>query len=86
MEMLTVCCCLVELISMIECHIDNCTVIGPHLAHFSQGQRGLEFIPECIGWEAGKYPGHLASPSSWTYTSHLPMGNLVHLIWSVGGH
>lgn len=74
LEMLTVCWSLVELISMIECHIDNCTVIGPHLAHFSQGHSRLELIPERIGWEAGKYPGHLASPSGRTYTLSFTYG------------
>lgn len=47
--MLTVCWSLVELIYMIECHVDNCAVIGPHLACFSQGHSRMELIPECFG-------------------------------------
>lgn len=77
---------LAELISMIECRIDNCTVIGPHSAHFSQGCRRLEIIPECIGWEAGKHPGHLGSPSGRTYTRSFTCGQFrLHRIRSVGG-
>lgn len=72
LEMLTLCWRLVEQISMIEC--DNCIVSGPHLSHLSQGYSGLEFIPEWAGWEAGKYPGHLASPSGRTNTLSFTYG------------
>lgn len=80
-EMLTVCWSLVELISMIECHIDNFAVIGYDLAHFSQGCKWLELIPECAGWEAGKHPGLVASSLGRTYTFTFTYGQFRLQIW-----
>lgn len=84
-QMLTVCWHPVELISMIECYIDDSTVIASLLA---QGRRQLEFISNALGRRQENTHGLTAGPSGRTYTLSFTCGQFktaVHCIWSVGG-
>lgn len=58
---------------MIECYIDDFTVIGSHLA---QGRRRLEFISNALGRRQENTPDLLLVHQAEHTPSHLPVGNL----------